>query len=125
MCNLTDQQWADFKDQNGIGQQAGGQLYVTNDDGCYTNVGTANYYNEKDVQGANFLNYQVAPVVNGLGYATAAVTAGLGVGAGYSALAGGTRLIASLGIASGPAIFQPAKRSTEYKYIARTGEVCC
>ena len=67
--------------------EAGGQLYVTNDDGSYTNIGTATYYNEKDVEGANFLNYQVAPVVNGLGYATAAVTAGLGVGAGYSAIA--------------------------------------
>lgn len=105
-ADLTDQQWSDFRDQNGIGQQAGGQLYVTNEDGSYTNVGTATYYNEQDVQAANFLNYQVAPVINGLGYATASVMAGAAVGAGYGALAGGARLIGSIGIASGPAIFQ-------------------
>jgi len=105
-ADLTDQQWSDFRDQNGIGQQAGGQLYVTNENGSYTNVGTATYYNEQDVQAANFLNYQVAPVINGLGYATAGVMAGAAVGAGYGAIAGGARLIGSIGIASGPAIFQ-------------------
>jgi RHS repeat-associated protein len=104
--DLTDQQWSDFRDQNGIGQQAGGQLYVTNENGSYTNVGTATYYNERDVQAANFLNYQVAPVVNGLGYATVGVMAGAAVGAGYGAIAGGARLIGSISIASGPAIFQ-------------------
>lgn len=124
-ADLTDQQWSDFRDQNGIGQQAGGQLYVTNEDGSYTNVGTATYYNEQDVQAANFLNYQVAPVINGLGYATAGVIAGAAVGAGYGAIAGGARLIGSIGVASGPAIFSSSSTMRRSRFCRYRGLATC
>jgi RHS repeat-associated protein len=105
-ADLTDQQYADYRNANpNVYQTPGGTLNYVNENGSETTIGSAQYYNEKDVQAAQFIVNQVGPFVNGLGVATGAIVAGASLGIAYGAYTGGTALI-GLGVASGPAIFQ-------------------
>ena len=102
--DLSDKQYDQYLtsiQKTNISVSPGGNINYQNTDGSVTRLGTAGYYNEKDVQAAQFIANQVGPLVNGLGYATLGVVAGAQLGAAYGAYVGGNGLI-QLGVASGP-----------------------
>jgi RHS repeat-associated protein len=54
--DLTDEQYKQFlKDSPSLHTTAGGDIYVTNQDGSQTKVGTESYYSEKDFAAAQML----------------------------------------------------------------------
>jgi RHS repeat-associated protein len=66
-ADLTDKQYQDYLSANkNVYQTAGGSLYVINDDGSDTKIGSAGYYNEKDVAAAQQLVRNVGPFAEGL-----------------------------------------------------------
>lgn len=105
-----DQYLASIKKTN-ISVSAGGNINYQNTDGSVTKLGTASYYNEKDVQAAQFITNQVGPLVNGLGYATFGVVAGAHLGAAYGAYVGGNGLI-QLGVPAAAAASNPTVQAT-------------
>ena len=102
--DLSDKQYDQYLasiQKTNISVSASGNISFQNANGSVTKLGTANYYNEKNVQAAESITNQVGPIVNGLGYATFGVVAGVQLGAAYGAYVGGNGLI-QLGVASGP-----------------------
>jgi hypothetical protein len=66
-ADLTDDQYQQFLNSGGVHNSSGNVLTFNNQDGSRTVIGTADYYNEKDVQAAANIAGATGPVVNGLG----------------------------------------------------------
>jgi RHS repeat-associated protein len=100
--DLTDQQYAQYlQDSKNIVQRSNpdpntNSLYVNNPNGSSTFLGTAAYYNERDVAAAQQISRQAGPVVNTL----AALTLAFVQGPGLATLGGAAPEIVGLGIGS-------------------------
>ncbi len=73
--DLTDDQYKEFLSQ-GVKNISGNKLTLIGQDGSRTAIGSADYYNEKDVEAAANIAGATGPVVNGLGWATVAFVGG-------------------------------------------------
>jgi hypothetical protein len=100
-ADLTDKQYAQYlQDSKNIVQRSNpdpstNSLYVNNPNGSSTFLGTATYYNEKDVAAAQQISQQAGPVVNTL----AELTLSFIMGPGFSTLGGTGVEIAGLRLA--------------------------
>jgi hypothetical protein len=104
-ADLTNEQYQDYLSVNkNVYQTAGGSLYVINDDGSDTRIGSAGYYNEKDIAAAQQIVQNVGPLAEGL------LTLDLLFiqGPGFAALDAGPEIV-GLGLAGRGA--SPAPRS--------------
>ncbi|MGH7428854.1 MAG: hypothetical protein ACREJ4_10960 [Candidatus Methylomirabilaceae bacterium] len=82
--DLSDEDYKKYREASpNIYATPGGALYVRNPDGSETKIGSASYYNERDIQAAQFIYSQVGPPVKvlaglSLGFVAAGTTLEMG-----------------------------------------------
>jgi RHS repeat-associated protein len=103
-ADLTDKQFNQYlKDNPDVSKTASGDLYVGN-----TKVGSASYYNEKDVAAAQFLSGPVQNVVTKAAYVVGGAMAGVYLGTAYATYGVGTTALnlAGEGGAAAPLLYK-------------------
>jgi len=101
---VTNEQYAQWrKDSPDVSARPSGDLYVGN-----TKVGSATYYNEKDVQAAQFLSGPVQNLVTTAGYVVGGAMAAVYAGAAYGTYQLGTTALnlAGAGGAAAPILYK-------------------
>jgi RHS repeat-associated protein len=103
-ADLTQEQYDQFrKDNSNLQVTPSGDIYAGN-----TKIGSATYYNEKDVQAAQFLSGPIQNVVTKAGYVVGGAMAAVYAGAAYGTYQLGTTALnlAGAGGAAAPILYK-------------------